>query len=244
MPKILLVTSGKGGTGKTTVSLLLAHALCRKGRNVLLIELDSGLRGLDLLLGVSDRVVYDLSDYLCGRCRPAKAIVPCEVPCGNLHLLAAPSDRHFVPDQQALAQLLRSLSSCYDDLILDTAAGLGRGFDVASALCTAALIVTTPDPVSVRDASKAASMLLRTPPRLVVNRFSSRQLSSDLPDLDAIIDTVGAQLISVIPEDPAVAQSAARGVLPPADSPAMGEIEDLSRRLLGERVLLNTGRLR
>ena len=93
MPKILLVTSGKGGTGKTTVSMLLAHALCRRDRNVLLIELDSGLRGLDLLLGVSDRVVYDLSDYLCGRCKPVKAVTVCDVPKGNLHLIAAPSDR-------------------------------------------------------------------------------------------------------------------------------------------------------
>lgn len=244
MPKILLVTSGKGGTGKTTVSLLLAHALCQRDRNVLLLELDSGLRGLDLLLGVSDRVVYDLSDYLCGRCRPAKAIVPCETERGNLHLIAAPSDRHFVADQQALAQLLKSLSSCYDDLILDAAAGLGRGFDVASALCTAALVVTTPDPVSVRDASKAAAMLRRTGSRLVVNKFSTRQLSGDLPHLDAIIDTVGAQLISVIPEDPAVAQAAVEGKLPPAGSPAMQEIQDLARRLLGERVLLNTSRLR
>ena len=87
-------------------------------------------------------------------------------------------------------------------------------------------------------------MLQRSPPRLIVNKFSTRQLSADLPDLDSIIDTVGAQLISVIPEDPALPQAGARGVLPPASSPAMGEIEDLARRLLGERVLLNTGRLR
>ena len=244
MPKILLVTSGKGGTGKTTVSMLLAHALCRRDRNVLLIELDSGLRGLDLLLGVSDRVVYDLSDYLCGRCKPVKAVTVCDVPKGNLHLIAAPSDRYFVPDPNALASLLRGMSSCYDELILDTAAGLGRGFDVAASLCTSALVVTTPDPVSVRDAAKAVSMLQRTPPRLIVNKFSTRQLSADLPDLDSIIDTVGAQRISVIPEDPALPQAGARGVLPPASSPAMGEIEDLARRLLGERVLLNTGRLR
>lgn len=244
MPKILLVTSGKGGTGKTTVSLLLAHALCKRDHNVLLLELDSGLRGLDLLLGVSDRVVYDLADVLCGRCKPVKAITICEAPKGNLHLIAAPSDRFFVPDPKNLSTLLKSLSSCYDDLILDTAAGLGRGFDVASSLCTSALIVATPDPVSVRDAAKAAAMLERTPPRLVVNKFSSRQFSGDLPDLDAIIDTVGAQLISVIPEDPAVSQAGARGVLPPENSPAMGEIEDLARRMLGERVLLNTSRLR
>ncbi len=244
MPKILLVTSGKGGTGKTTVSLLLAHALCKRDHNVLLIELDSGLRGLDLLLGVSDRVVYDLSDVLCGRCKPIKAITICQVPTGSLHLIAAPSDRFFVPDASNLAGLLKGLGGCYDDLILDTAAGLGRGFDVASSLCTAALVVTTPDQVSVRDAAKATQMLERTPPRLVVNKFSTRQLSSDLPDLDAIIDTVGAQLISVIPEDSAIPEAGAHGILPPQASPAMGEIDDLARRLLGERVLLNTGRLR
>ena len=244
MSNILVVTSGKGGTGKTTVSYLLAQALCRREKNVLLLELDSGLRGLDLMMGISDRVVYDLSDVLCGRCKPVKAITVCDVPKGNLHLIAAPVDRHFLPDRTNLAALLKGLGGCYDYLILDTSAGLGRGFDVACSVCDGALIVCTADPVSVRDAAKAAQVLKAKNPRLVINKFLRRILSKDLPDLDAVIDRVGAQLIAVIPEDPLVAQLLPKGEQLPYNSAALHEIDDMAKRILGERVRLNTERFK
>ena len=94
LAEVIVVTSGKGGTGKTTVSLLLAKELCRHGKNVMLLELDSGLRGLDLLLKVSDRVVFDLSDVLTGGCKPVRAITVCDVPKGNLHFIAAPQKKN------------------------------------------------------------------------------------------------------------------------------------------------------
>ncbi len=244
MADILIVTSGKGGTGKTTVSLMLAKALCRRKKNVLLIELDSGLRGLDLLLKVSDKVVYDLSDVLTGGCKPVKAITVCDVPEGNLHLIAAPQDRRFLPDKKNLALLLKGLSTCYDYLILDCAAGLGEGFDSARSVCTGALIVTTVDPVSVRDAAKAAQELTGVAPRLVINKFSRRNLCADLSDLDAVIDAVGARLISVIPDDAALAQQLSTGGEGAHTTRAGGEIDDLARRVMGERVKLNTDRLK
>jgi septum site-determining protein MinD len=240
---VLLITSGKGGTGKSTVSHLLGRALARRSKNVLLVELDSGLRGLDLMLGVSDRVVYDLSDVLEGRCRPAKAVTPIDTKVGNLHLIAAPIDRFFVPDEKNLRLLLKGLSGCYDFLILDTAAGLGQGFDIAARVADEALIVATPDPVSVRDAAKTAQSL-PCPARLVVNKFTVRSLTKELPDLDAVIDCAGVRLISVIPNDDAVAASTALGVEPPAHSPVCGEMDDLAGRLLGERIFLNTRRLK
>ncbi len=244
MSNVLVVTSGKGGTGKTTVSYLLAQALCRRQKNVLLLELDSGLRGLDLMMGVSDRIVYDLSDVLLGRCRPVKAITVCDVPQGNLHLIPAPMDRHFVPDRASLTALLKGLAGCYDDLILDTSAGLGRGFDVACSVCDSALIVSTADPVSVRDAAKAAQILQAKKPRLVINKFFRHILSKDLPDLDAVIDRVGAQLIAVIPEDPLVERMLSKGDPLPQNSAAWCEVEDMTRRLLGQRVRLNVERLK
>lgn len=244
MSTALLVTSGKGGTGKTTVSQLLARALCRRGKNVLLLELDSGLRGLDLMLGVCDRVVYDLSDVLCGRCRPVKAITSVDLPHGNLHLIPAPLDRRFVPDRENLLRLLEGLSGCYDFLLLDAGAGLGPGVEIASSACDGALIVTHCDPVAARDAARAADLVADLSPRLVVNRFLRRQLSPELPTLDALIDRTGVRLISVIPEDPAVETACATAAAPPADSPAAREIDDLARRLLGEPVRLRIGRLR
>lgn len=244
MANILVVTSGKGGTGKTTVSYLLAQALCRRQKNVLLLELDSGLRGLDLIMGVSDKIVYDLSDVLSGRCKPVKAITICNVPQGNLHLIPAPVDRHFLPDRTSLTALLKGLAGCYDYLILDTSAGLGRGFDVACSVCNSALIVCTADPVSVRDAAKAAQILQGKKPRLVINKFFRHILSKDMPDLDAVIDCVGAQLIAVIPEDPSVEQLLNKGEPLPQSSAAWRETDDLARRLLGERVRLNAERLK
>lgn len=244
MSNILVVTSGKGGTGKTTVSFLLAQALCRREKNVLLLELDSGLRGLDLIMGVSDRVVYDLSDVLSGRCKPVKAITVCDVPKGNLHLIAAPMDRHFLPDRTNLSALLKGLGGCYDYLILDTSAGLGRGFDVACSVCDGALIVCTADPVSVRDAAKAAQVLKAKKPRLVINKFFRRILSRDLPDIDAVIDRVGAQLIAVVPDDVQVAQLLGKGESLPQSSVVLREVDDMARRLLGERVRLNAERFK
>ena len=244
MADVLIVTSGKGGTGKTTVSLMLAKALCRRKKNVLLLELDSGLRGLDLLLKVSDKVVYDLSDVLTGGCKPVMAITVCDVPEGNLHLIAAPQDRRFVPDKKNLALLLKGLSTCYDYLILDCAAGLGEGFESARSVCTGALIVTTADPVSVRDAARAAQELNGVDSRLIINKFSRKNLNRDIPDLDAVIDAVGARLISVIPEDAALAVQLSTGGEYAHTTQAGKEIDDLARRVMGERVKLNVDRLK
>ncbi|MBP1556526.1 MAG: P-loop NTPase [Oscillospiraceae bacterium] len=244
MSEILMVTSGKGGVGKTTVSLLLAKQLCRQDKDVLLLELDSGLRGLDILLGVSDKVVYDLSDVLTGRCKPVNAITVCDVPKGNLHLIPAPNDRRFIPERDSLFSLLKGLSGCYDYLILDCAAGLGKGFDIAKSVCTGALIVTVPDPVSIRDAAKAATELRDVPTRLVINKFSRKAISKDLPDIDSMIDAVGVQLISVIAADSLVQLQFAKGVALPQSSPVFRETEDLARRIIGERVKLNTDRLK
>lgn len=242
MSKVILITSGKGGTGKTTVTQLLGRALAESGKNVLLLELDSGLRGMDLMLGVSDRAVYDISDVLRGMCRPARAITAVPTAGGNLHYIAAAADRHFVADKGNLALLLRGFAGVYDFLLLDTAAGLGRDIDVAAGVADTALIVTNADRVSARGAAAVAACL-PCPVRLVINRFRMNSLVPDMPTLDAVIDAAGVQLISVIPFDNAVPAAESAGLPLPANSPAKGEIADLARRILGERVPLNQKRL-
>jgi septum site-determining protein MinD len=189
------------------------------------------------MLGMSDRVLFDLADILLGRCAPAKAILPVEVPAGNLHIIAAPVDRHFLPETTTLMRLLQSLSYCYDVMLLDAPAGIGRMFDAAAAVCDASLVVTQCEPVALRDASFVVAMLRECTPRLVVNRFSRRQLTGEIIDLDEAIDRAGARLISVIPEDGKAAAACSMKHLP--DTPAVRAISDLSRRLSGEEVLLN-----
>lgn len=243
MSKVILVTSGKGGTGKTTVTQFLGRTLAESGKNVLMLELDSGLRGMDLMLGVSDRSVYDLSDVLRGACRPAHAITTVPTGSGNLHYIAAAADRHFVADRNNLALLLRGFSGVYDYLLLDTAAGLGRDIEIAASVADTALVVTNADRVSARGAGSVAGML-PCPARLVINRFRMGSLTADIPTLDAVIDAAGVQLISVIPFDLAVPAAESAGSPLPANSPAGGEIADLARRISGERVPLNQKRLR
>jgi septum site-determining protein MinD len=239
----LLFTSGKGGTGKTTLTQCVARALCRRKKNVLVLELDSGLRGLDLMLGVSDRVVFDLSDVLCGRCKPSKAIVSCFAEPGSLHLIAAPLDASFEPPRGRLDRFIHSALSYYDFVLVDGSAGIGRSTEIAGSVCSGALIVSACDPITVRDGAKVSDSLRGLPRRMILNRFLRRQLCGDLADIDALIDRVGVQLISVVPEDPAVPYFCSRGLALPRESPAAQEIEDLTSRLLGESVPLRENRL-
>ncbi|MCI8440910.1 MAG: septum site-determining protein MinD [Provencibacterium sp.] len=236
MSHIKLVTSGKGGAGKSTVSVYSAAALVRRGRRVLLLEMDAGLRGLDILLGVCDRTVFDMSDVLEGRCEPVKAIVECAW-CPGLHLMPAPLDRSFFPCSGDLARLCRGLSSYYDYLLIDTPAGLGIGFEVSLSVAQSAFIVATPDPVAVRDAASVAALIFErglTDVKLLINRLPPRPGQMLVSDLDSCIDTVGAQLIGVIPEERALAAASARGGELPADSPAGAEFLRIAGRIEGE----------
>lgn len=231
-----LITSGKGGAGKSTVCVYSAAALVRRGRRVLLVEMDAGLRGLDILLGVCDRTVFDLADVLEGRCEPVKAIVECAW-CPGLHLMPAPLAPGFFPCAQDLARLCRGLSGYYDYLFIDTPAGLGVGFEVSLAVAQSAWIVVTPDPVAVRDASGVARLVFEkgfADVKLVVNRLPAHARQMLVPHLDYCIDTVGAQLIGVIPEERGLAAVSARGVALPGDSPAGAEFIRIAGRMEGE----------
>ncbi|MCI8622239.1 MAG: septum site-determining protein MinD [Provencibacterium sp.] len=236
MSHIKLVTSGKGGAGKSTVCVYAAAGLVRRGRRVLLLEMDAGLRGLDIPLGVSDRTVFDMADVLEGRCEPVKAIVECAwIP--ELHLMPAPLDRGFCPRTQDLARLCRGLSEYYDYLLIDTPAGLGVGFDVSLSVAHSALLVVTPDPVTVRDASSVAALLFErelSDTKLVINRLPPRPKQMLVPDLDYCIDAVGAQLIGVIPEERELAVSAAKGRELPEASPARAAFRRIAGRIEGE----------
>ena len=130
MGMVTVITSGKGGTGKSTVSVGLAAALVRRGNRVLLIDCDAGMRGIDLMLGVSSDLVFDIADVINGSCPPASAIYPCKN-MAELYVLPAPQSVHDELSPYLMRQLTNILRKYYDHIIIDCPAGIGSGFEAA-----------------------------------------------------------------------------------------------------------------
>lgn len=237
---ISVVTSGKGGAGKSTVCAGLGCALARRGRRVLLIDGDAGLRSLDVMLGIGGAAVYDMADIFSGNCQPVRAIYPSPI-CPNVFVVPAPISLEQLAQPQKMAALCRGFSRYYDDVIVDCPAGIGRGFETAIAGADRAFVVTTPDMVCARDA-QILSHLLREkhiPSRLIINRLRARPiLRGKMPDIDEVIDTAGLQLIGVLPEDETVAVANAYGKPLPVESHAFVCFENIAARYLGEDVPL------
>ena len=234
--KVLMVASGKGGTGKSTVAVLLGSRLAAKGKRVLLIELDSGLRSVDIISGVYGKTVYDIEDVLCGRCEGSKAVVESPVYPG-LSIISAPYEGGIVRTG-ALKVLVDRMTDFFDYVILDTAAGMGAPFQAAAAVSGMALLVQTPDPVALRDGRIVSDALFDKGVReirLVVNRLSAESFKNGtVRDLDECIDTVGAQLIAVVPESGQIQQAASAGSALPAGCMAFEALDRLASRLEGE----------
>ena len=233
MSKIITIVSGKGGAGKTTLAVYLGRALAARGKAVLLVEMDAGLRGMDLMLGVASAAVYDLSDVLCGRCKPSQAVMLAPGAQG-LHLLAAANDPGYIPDSAAFEGFLGLCRSCYDFILFDSPAGFGRGFALSASACTLALAVAVPEPVSVRACARAGQLLCRygdAQQRLIINKVPPRLRGVE--DLDAVIDGAGIQLIGAVPLDCELETAAmqGRGLNP---CPAGAAIENIAARLCGE----------
>lgn len=242
MDAVTVITSGKGGVGKSTVTAGLGAALCSRGRRVLLIDGDAGLGSLDIMLGITERRVFDISDIVSGAADPDKAVYPCDFVPG-LYLLPAPATEEDVVSPDIMRQLVAALSRYYDHVLIDSPAGLGQGFLSAAAAASRALVVATPDPVSLHGAAQVRLRLREigvTQQRLVVNRFSSSDFRAQgfYRDLDSVIDAAGVRLMAVIPEDRSLAAAAACSRTPPQNSAGAMALGRLAARLEGEQVPL------
>lgn len=211
---ILLVTSGKGGSGKSTFTVNCGLSLAQRGRRVLLVDADVGLRSLDLMLGVSDRVIYDLGDVLYGRCETGKAIIVTDY--HDLHLLPAPqSDCPEMAESDDICKLYKGLAANYDYVLVDSSAGVGPNITVPAVAAQSVLVVATADPVCIRDAEHVSQILRAhgaSNLRLVLNRVDAKLIRKKIiPDLDAAIDGASVQLIGVVPDDRRVLMAAAAG---------------------------------
>ena len=242
MSSAIVVTSGKGGTGKTSLTGAVASCLAALGNRVLCIDMDVGLRNLDLSLGLSDRALMDFTDVLDGRCPLDKAAVSHPV-IENLSLLTAPVTLPPEPlSQAAMRALVRQAREQFDYVLMDCPAGLGPGFELAVCAADRAIVVSTTDASALRDAQRTVSLLRGRLERihLVVNRVQPKLLRRLHTTIDDAMDAAGLPLLGVVPEDPQVMLAANQGqplILATSRGAAIAYL-NIARRLMGQRVPL------
>jgi septum site-determining protein MinD len=240
MSRVIVITSGKGGVGKTTITANLGTAVAQLGKKVCLIDADFGLRNLDLLLGLEQRVVYTIIDALAGECSIEKAVIKDKRTPG-LYLLPAAQNRTkdaITPDQ--MKEIIEKLSPNYDFIFVDCPAGIEMGFRNAISAATEALIVTTPEVAAVRDADRVVGLLESenmTKINLVVNRLRPEMVKLDeMLSVDDILDLLVVPLIGIIPDDKRIITSSNRGepvVLSKEPSLPGIAIKNIAKRLNG-----------
>ncbi|MGO5023555.1 nucleotide-binding protein [Lawsonibacter sp. LCP25S3_G6] len=204
MGTVVTITSGKGGTGKTSITGGIAASLALMGRRVLCIDMDIGLRNLDISLGLSDRALMDFSDVALGRCPLARAAVD-HPDLKGLSLLTAPMSlpANLTPDK--VRALLNTARTMYDYVLIDSPAGLGAGFRLAICGADRALVIATNDTSSLRDAQRTVEELEHIRQvHLVMNRIQVKLLRRLRATIDDAMNTAGLPLLGVVPEDPQV----------------------------------------
>lgn len=240
MPKVIAVTSGKGGTGKSSICSGLGYSLAKQGNRTLIIELDFGLRCMDIIFGMKE-VPYDVSSVLDGECDMNTACQKSPL-ASNLYLLCAPKNPFYVVTAEQITQICQDVKKYYDYIIIDTGAGINSHvFDIV-AQSNLILVVTTPDPICVRDARMMSDAFYNRGnqrQRLIINKVTKNAMGYSLVrDLDEIIDTIGVQLIGVIPEDYQVVASTGTGQPIPSGSPSLNALGAIAKRIQGEEVPL------
>lgn len=243
MSRIIVVTSGKGGVGKTTCTANLGMALAQLGRKVAVVDADFGLRNLDLLLGLENRVVYTAVEVLAGECRLEQALVK-DKRQSSLVLLPAAQNRNkeaVTPDQ--MKQLVTSLAETYDYVLVDCPAGIEMGFQNAIVAAQEAVIVTTPEIAAVRDADRVVGLLEANnikQIRLIVNRLRINMVeANDMMSVADVQEILAIPLVGIVPDDERVIISTNKGeplVLSETPSLAGSAFLNIARRLEGQEV--------
>ncbi len=244
MGEVIVITSGKGGVGKTTTTANLGAGLACQGKKVVLIDTDIGLRNLDVVMGLENRIVYDLVDVIEGSCRLKQALIK-DKRYDGLHLLPAAQtrDKNAVSPQQMVG-LCDELRNEFDYIIIDCPAGIEQGFKNAIAGADKALVVTTPEVSAVRDADRIIGLLEAHEiknPKLIVNRVRQDMVKrGDMMSIDDIIDILAIGLIGVVPDDENIIISTNKGEPAVTDSKSLAgqAYRNITKRLMGEDVPL------
>ncbi|MGH7729545.1 MAG: septum site-determining protein MinD [Vulcanimicrobiaceae bacterium] len=241
----IVITSGKGGVGKTTTTANLGAALAKRGRSVTLVDTDIGLRNLDLVLGVEKRIVFDVVEVVEGRCQLRQALVR-DKRLEKLALLPAAQTREKEAVSEAqMREVIAELATLCEFVLIDCPAGIEHGFRSALAGASEAIVVTTPEVSAIRDADRVIGKLATAgiPVRLIVNRMRPEMVrAGEMMSVDDVCEILGVELLGIVPDDEEVIDTTNRGEPLVFDPNArLGAIyEKIARRLEGELVPFTT----
>ena len=241
MSEVIVVTSGKGGVGKTTTSANVGTGLAKLNKKVVLIDTDIGLRNLDVVMGLENRIVYNLVDVVEGNCRPKQAMIK-DKRYDNLYLLpsAQTRDKTSVTPEQMKA-LTNELRQEFDYIILDCPAGIEQGFKNAIAGADRALVVTTPEVSAIRDADRIIGLLEANEMKrtdLIVNRIRTDMVKrGEMMSLEDVLDILAINLIGAVPDDENIVISTNQGEPLAGNNTLAGQAYmNICKRILGEEV--------
>lgn len=242
MGEVYVITSGKGGVGKTTTTANIGTSLAMMGYRVVLIDADIGLRNLDVVMGLENRIVYDLVDVAHGRCRLRQALIR-DRRFENLFLLPAAQtkDKTAVTPEQ-MKELIENVKKENDYVFVDCPAGIEQGFRNAIAGADRAIVVTTPEVAAVRDADRIIGLLEAAEvkdPLLIINRIRPQMVKrGDMLDVDDVIEHLAIDLLGIVPDDESIIISTNKGepAVLNSHSKAGAAYRNISRRITGEEV--------
>lgn len=244
MGEVFVVTSGKGGVGKTTTTANIGTGLAAQGKKVVLMDTDIGLRNLDVVMGLENRIVYDIVDVAQENCKLKQALIR-DKRYDNLYLLPAAQtkDKNAVTEEQ-MRKMCGTLKEEFDYVVIDCPAGIEQGFKNAIAGADWAIVVTNPEVSAVRDADRIIGLLEANGlanPQLLINRLRPNMVKQgDMMDVDDMLEILAVKLLGVVPDDDSIVISTNRGE--PAvldnDSRAGQAYRNIVRRIMGEEVPL------
>lgn len=238
MGRAIVITSGKGGVGKTTTTANLGMALAQLGNSVVVIDADIGLRNLDIVMGLENRIVFHLVDVAQGKCPPHKALIK-DRRVDNLFLLpSSQTDEKDAVAPEQMSDIIAKLKHNHDFVLIDCPAGIEQGFRNAIAGADEAIVVATPEVSSIRDADRVVGLLAQRdiPTRLIVNRISADLVRrGDMLSQDDVIEILALELLAAIPLDDDIVASTNKGVPATMEgrSPAARSFSKAARRIAG-----------
>jgi len=242
--KVITITSGKGGVGKTTATANIGAALASRGQKVVCIDADIGLRNLDVVMGLENRIVYDLVDAVEGRCRLKQAMIK-DKHIPDLYLIPSAQSRDKTAVSPSdMIRLCNELRQDMDRVIVDSPAGIERGFKNAIAPADQVIVVTNPEVSAVRDADRIIGIVEaeeKGTPKLLLNRLNLEMVKqNNMLSADDVVDLLAIHLLGIIPEDKKVIISTNQGTPIAMDDKSLAgqAYQNISRRLLGEDVPL------